>query len=389
MPLFKLSPLQSRFAACLSASAVLLLLYLTLTKPHFAYAHDLSSIASEDHNHYLLFDDGEFTETEDERTFIPRAEDGVFALANNDPQNKNIDTGSIQSWTFPKDAIDGPHGDPGTGLPNEKADDTQLEPEVHELLKRQSGTRIYITLNTCLQPSSNSSDDIPPQLEMYISLSSSNQKPGPGSGTSISVTGGYGLYQVLATDDVFVSVGAPNVTEFSGSWNYEIAASNDAPYHSFLDPAVPNLYFVDSDNHAALLITNNLTQALPNETVYQEWMALSPPYGVFATNQNQRSVMGVHKSYCGLKNNAKLSANINNISNENVAAMTNRGLGGEPKEQLYVTGLNATSQYWGMLVMNGNSTATGPGVVGGGGTVWAAIDFGTKTENNCALIVQP
>lgn len=39
-----------------------------------------------------------------------------------------------------------------------------------------------------------------------------------------------------------------------------------------------------------------------------------------------------------------------------------------------------------MLVMEGNSTNSGQGVIGGGGTVWAAIEFDTKTEDNCALM---
>ena len=388
MPLLpKLSPLQSRFAACLSASVVLLLLYLALTKPHFAYALELDSrIPSEDHNHYLILDEEEPEDLEENRIVLPRAEDGVSALANNAPQNSNLDIGVTQNWVFPIDAINGPHGEPGTGLPGQKKEETQLEPEVHQLLRRQSGTPIYITLNTCLQPLSNATDAIPPQLEMYISLSSSNQKPGPGTGTPVSVVGGYALYQIDATSDVYVGISAPNTTGFSNIWNYEIAASNDAPFHSFVDPDVPNLYFVDSDNHAALLITDNVTQALPNETVYQEWMTNKPPYSVFASSQKQRSILGVQRSFCGLRNNAKLVANIENITNQNTATMTNRGIGEKPREQFYITGLNTSSTYWGILVIQGNSTANGVGVVGGGGTVWSAIAFNTKSENNCALM---
>ncbi|EXJ62669.1 hypothetical protein A1O7_03107 [Cladophialophora yegresii CBS 114405] len=379
----QLSPLQMRFGACLSASLMLLLLYLALTKQHFAYAHELNS---EDHNYRFSLEGEIIDAPEEKNTIITRAEDGVSALANNSPQNSNIGIGLTQNWVFPKDVIDGPHGDPGTGLPGEKAGLTQLEPEVHELRRRQSGTTVYITINTCLQPSSNVTDTIPPQLEMYISLDSSNQKPAPGSGTPVSVIGGYGVYEVDATSDVYVGISAPNTTDFSGIWNYELAASNDAPYHFFNGSKTPNLYFVDSDNHAALLITNDTTQALPNETVYQEWMKMDAPYGVFASNQDQRSILGVQRSFCGLRNNAKLAAKIDNVNDQNVATMTNRGIGGKPKEQFYITGLNATSKYWGMLVMEGNSTASGAGVVGGGGTVWAAIDFNTKSEGNCALM---
>ena len=390
----KLSPLQSRFAACLSASVILLLLWLSLTKPQFAYALELDSrIGSEDHNHYIILDDegfddlGQSVQEETERHIITeRADDGVSALANNDPASSNIQIGETQNWVFSKDAIDGQRGNTGTGLPGEKPDNTELQPEVHELRRRQSGTKVYITLNTCLQPSSNTTNAIPPQLQMSISLSDSNQKPGPASGNSITVDGGYAIFEVETNSDVYVGISAPNTTEFAGIWNYNIAASIDAPFHTFLDPEVKNLYFVDSDNHAALLITNDTTQALPNSTVYQEWMRLSPPWGVFASDQKDRSILGVERSFCGLRNTAQLATNINNISNQNVAQMTNRGLGGQPKEQFYITGLNATSQYWGMLVMEGNSTASGTGVVGGGGTVWASIDFSTKSSNNCALM---
>ncbi|KAH0846313.1 Calcium influx-promoting protein ehs1 [Fonsecaea pedrosoi] len=391
MPLIKLTPLQARFTACLSASVVLLLLYLTLTKPSFAYAleADSSRISSEDHNFYVIQDRDEGQETEESRITV-RAEVGVSALANNDPASSNIEIGQTQNWVFPRDAINGPHGTPGVGLPGAKVEDAELLLERHELRKRQTGNKVYITLNTCLQPSPNATNAIPPQLQMYISLSESNQKPGPGTGDpdqhTITVDGGYAIFEADADSDVYVGISAPNTTEFSGIWNYNIAASIDAPFHGFEDPEVKNLYFVDGDNHAALLITNDTTQALPNQTIYEEWMKLSPPWGVFATNQNQREILGIQKSFCGLKNNARLTVNIDNITNQNVAQMTNRGLGGKPKEQFYITGLNATSKYWGMLVMEGNSTDSGAGVVGGGGTVWAAMEFETKTDNNCRLM---
>ena len=388
----KLTPLQSRFAACLSASVILFLLWLSVTKPHFAYALELDSIPSEDHNHYIILDDERLDDwftsgknEKEEKERIARAEAGVSALANNDPASSNIRIGETQNWVFPQDAVDGPHGTRGAGLPGEKKE-AQIQPEVHELRRRQSGSKVYITLNTCLQPSANTSNAIPPQLEMYISLSELNQKPGPGSGTSVTVDGGYALYEVDTDTDVYVGISASNSTAFSGIWNYNIAASIDAPFYNFLDPEVQNLYFVDSDDHAALLITNDTTQALPNSTVYQDWMSMTPPWGVFASNQDHRSTLGVEKSFCGLVNNAQIIANVNNISNQNVAQMTNRGLGGQPKEQFYITGLNATSKYRVMLVMEGNSTASGTGVVGGGGTVWAPIDFSTKSSNNCALM---
>jgi calcium channel MID1 len=395
MPLaLKLTPLQSRFAACLSASIVLLILYLSLTKPHFAYAAELDSrIPSEDHNHYIIFNDDDNDSLEShgvgeifEDKLGVRAVDGVSALANNDPQNRNIQAGLTQNWVFPKDAVNGPHGVAGPGLPGSTVKETVDDTVVHELRSRQSGNTVYITINTCLQPDSNSTKAIPPQLQMHVSTSETNQKPGPGSGTSVDVDGGYGVFQVPTSSDVYVGISAPNTTAFNGIWNYEIAASNDAPFHGYTAPIVPNLYFVDSDNHAALLITNDTTESPSNSLIYQEWMKMTPPWSVFAVSTNSSAMLGLQRSFCGLKNNAKIAANVNNITNQNVATMTNRGLGGQPKEQFYITGLEANSQYWATLVMQGNSTNSGNGVIGGGGTVWPAINFTTKTSDNCALM---
>ena len=93
------------------------------------------------------------------------------------------------------------------------------------------------------------------------------------------------------------------------------------------------------------------------------------------------SILGVESSYCGLLNLAQIKANVD-TQNQNVAGMTNRGLGGKPKEQFYINNLKATSKYWGFLAMARNST---PGVIGGGGKVWKAMNFTTKTGKPVAL----
>jgi len=397
----KLSPLQSRFVASLVASVILLLLYLSLTKPQFAYAADLETRIPPDHNHPIipdgdsLFDDDEPNDAAQSGGISPRAAQGVSALANNDAQNMNINIGELQNWVFPEDAINGERGAIGPGLPSSKSVEKRLELH-HELRKRQDQVTVYITINTCLQPSLNitstdadSDTTLAPQLELYVSRSDSNQTPGPGSSDedqqTIKVDGGYALVTLNASTDIYIGIAAPNTTSFTGIYNYEIAASNDAPFHGAVTSSA-NLFFVDSDNHAALLITNDTTQDWPNSTVYQEWMSMRPPYGMFAHNQEDRTIMGVRNSYCGLQNNAQITANLEGVNNQNVAGMTNRGLGGKPKEQFYITALDASSTYWGFLAMEGNSTASGNGIVGGGGKVWAAMNFTTKVESNCALM---
>ena len=383
MQLPKLTPLQSRFVASLTASAILLILFFSLTKPHFAYAVELDSRIPPDHNHPIISDlIWDLFEHDDGVHFLSqelhsRAPSGVSALANNAPQNLNINSGETQNWMVPKQVILGPHGVRGKGLPG----GTQRTE-----LRRQETKKVYITINTCLQPSADrnvrrdSDDSIPPQLSLFISQSSSNQKPGPNvqddNQQIITLDGGYALATLDAVDDVFVGVAAPNASAFLGSWNYAIAVSIDAPF-STLETEV-NLFFVDADDHAALLISNDTTQANPNSSIYQEWMTRKAPWGMFAHPQSDRSIFGVRNSFCGLINNAGIIANLNNVENGNVVGMTNRGLGGKPKEQFYITALDANSTYWGFLAQEGNSSASGNGVVGGGGKIWKHMNFTTK-----------
>lgn len=391
----KLTPLQSRFLASFVASAMLVILYLALTSPQFAYAVDLDSRIPPDHNHPLRLDSpfrlkGHAVDVDnEERTATSlhdlterAAESMVSALENNNPQNLNIGFGETQNWVFSIDDIT--PGIPGPQLPQDTPTDAEQVQARDQLRRRQDEKQIYITANTCLQPegssdAGNSDSIIPPQLTMYISANASNTNPGPFVSDPqqqvIEFSGGYALAQLQASNDVHVGISAANVTGFSGSWNYEVAASVDAPYHS-VNETWSNLFFVDGDNHAALLITNDMTEANASSQVYQEWMSMSPPYGVFAHNMNGSSILGVQNSYCGLSNYAQIKANVPGVENQNVAGMTNRGLREKPKEQFYITDLNATSQYWGFLAMAGNST---PGVIGGGGKVWMAMNFTTKT----------
>lgn len=401
MQFLQLSLLHTLFAYSFSASVLLFLLHLSLTRPH-ALAHDgqLDSRIPPDHNHPIMPGGdgprGEWLNQVESRpaVLVPRAEAGESALVNNVPQNLNIAGGETQNWLVTREVIFGPHGVTGPGLPGDNQTEASVEHSERELTKRQANRTLYITLNTCLQPSSKSArrdtaQSIPPQLQLFISQSPLNQEPRPSSGgleqQEIGVVAGYALATVEAGNNVYIGVSAPNAPLFSGLWNYEIAASIDAPFH-VADETSPNLYFVDSDDHAALLITGDTTQALSNESVFQEWMTLRPPFGMFAANQNDHSILGVARSYCGLKNNADVVANLEGVDNQNVADMTDRGLGGKPKEQFYLSSLNRTSTYWGFLAMEGNSTASGNDVVGGGGKVWAIMNFTTKTDSNCALL---
>jgi calcium channel MID1 len=409
MQLPKLTPLQSRLAATLAASVILIILFF-VTRPQFAYAAELDSRIPPDHNHPIIFDlegleDGgeedtltsKSSESTLNQALHARAPVGVSGLSNNGFQNMNIDAGQTQNWVFSKESIAGPPGQMGPGLPSDDIADEGPADVRSELRKRQDGKRVYITLNTCIQPVANTStspaetqSQVPPQLQMWVSQSSSLTNPGPSTTDNrdqqnIEFDGGYAIFEADTREDVYIGISAPNTTSWTGIWNYEIAASIDAPFHS-VDKNWANLFFVDGDNHAALLVTDDTTQKNSTSETYKQWMTIPPPYGVFAHNQNDSTILGVQKSFCGLRNQAQIMASIDDSNNQNVATMVNRGLGGKPKEQFYITDLNASSTYYGFLAMEGNSTASGSGVVSGGGKVFKSINFTTKSEASCALL---
>ncbi|KAI9826858.1 MAG: stretch-activated cation channel mid1 [Thelocarpon impressellum] len=400
-----LSPLQSRFAASLAASIILVLIYVTVVHTHIAYAAD--SISPEDHNHRRIYDLHEAQELIGEgkyepnfygadRGIIGRAAEDVTPLENNEPGELDIGDGQTQNWVFPRDKLFGPKAPATPGLPPSKRS-TEKEEVIGEgetdteLRKRQQGVQtLHITLNTCKQPISNASGvATAPQLLLYVSQSPGNQKPGPtgppDQQTIVQVDEGYGNLTLNATGDVYIGVAVAGLSSgFSGQYHYEVAASIDAPYHSYNDTD-PNLLLVDTDVASALLITRNLTRVDPKEnaSVIEEWKKVKPPFVMFAHNTNDSAVEGLRHSYCGLKAHAQMATSSNGTID---AAMTTRGLDGLPKEQFFVKGLNKSSNYMGVLAMEGNSTAAGKGVVGGGGSVWKAMSFPTKKDGNCQIL---
>jgi calcium channel MID1 len=252
------------------------------------------------------------------------------------------------------------------------------------VLKRQNGNDtaqlVYISVNTCLQPSSNESTAVIPQLTLYVSTSAQNTKPGPGvpDSQAYNLIEGYVEAKVNATGNVYIGVSAPNVTSSSGQWNYFIAASIDASYYYYND-TTPFIWTIDTDSSSALIATFNLTsENATNDTMAlrQQWMQTAAPFSLFVYNQSTPVVEGIRNSYCGLQ---KLDSGGIQIEGN----MTERGIGSNPKQQFYISGLQSGQKYTGVLAYNGvNKTSTsdsGAGVVGGGGQLWKAMDFTTKT----------
>jgi calcium channel MID1 len=273
-----------------------------------------------------------------------------------------------------------------------------------ELRKRQasaSDRSIYISANTCSQPTWNwtgTQDVPPPQLTLYVSTSPGARALGPDAGNTSQtvypfVNGFVNASVDLASGDWHMAVSAPALPDgFVGDWNYQLAVSIDDYYHAaeMLDPF---LFQVDTDIDSALLVTDNLTQADSSAPLFQEWLNLAAPFVLFASNANLTGITGLEASFCGLQTfvqtNQQFQAKQSDMAGNETRVqmgMVTRGLGHKPKEQFYIGGLNASSNYLAYLAMEGNSTAAGDGVVGGGGKVWARVPFTTKSDGNCQLL---
>ncbi|EOO02917.1 putative calcium influx-promoting protein ehs1 protein [Phaeoacremonium minimum UCRPA7] len=229
----------------------------------------------------------------------------------------------------------------------------------------------------------------PPQLTLWVSTSSNNQSPGPSADMDQQdfqeFTEGAVMFNVSASEDLYIGISAPTINPkyFSGIYNFKVAASTDAPYFSYDESSEADLIWVDSDASAALLMTHNLTTST-DEAVDQQVMS-TEPYVMFAQNDQDRSISGLRYSYCGLTNYAQIAAVRNGkFASMVTTGMTRRGAGNLPKQQFYFSGLNASTNYAGILARN---TATSTTSVGAGGHVFRATNFTTKSQGgNCAVV---
>ncbi|KAH8598003.1 BcMID1, Ca2+ channel protein [Bisporella sp. PMI_857] len=441
MPLPKLNPLQSRLVASIIASTTLLLLYYVFLNAHFAYAAELGSIQHEDHNHNRLGErpflvvereDLDIRDTGEYSGSILGFNGGIVArapqtptasdpqpLLNNVPITDNVEQGETRSYSFLKASVFGNLSAPTAGLPSliqargievrtkdhgihqpiDFTDDDELDPS-SELKPRQSDSgdvrTVYISVNTCAQPApvQNTTIEPPPQLELYVSLFANNTNPGPNSDSSTQeryvLDRGAVMVKVNATGDVFIGLFGQSTTAYKNVWSAEIAVSIDGFYHNFHNPddSSLDLAIVDSDASASMLITGDLTSENQNSSVYQSWMKTSPPFVLFASNANDRSIYGLQHSYCGLSKLASIKPN-NAQNAENVkASITNMTWGGnnQPRQRFYLSGLTSSSTYNVVLGMFGNSTNGGDNVVGGGGQIWEMQTITTLSGGNCALV---
>ena len=344
----------------------------------YAFAVKEDSFRRDDHNHPRLSGaleadvghdlkryEPEFTGAD--RSIIGRADVGNPALGNNVPGNLTLSQNDSQYWTFPSAALFGPKSPQTPGLPSYFKDQIISVPS-----DPPGEVGLYISLTTCRQPLAQTpkSKGAPEQLKLYISTSSTNPQPDENNNDyNVPINEGHGSVRLSVKNDVHFGVYAPATEGFDGVYNYQLTGSIDGFYASSYND--PNVYFVDSDTKSALLYTSNTTNTTNSlDPVFRQWMDRAPVFSLFVQNQDNSSILGLQNSVCGLLNLAQIQGP--NVENN----MTTAG-DGLPRQQFHVKNLNQSSAYYTVLAMIGNSTNHGPGVVGGGGTVW----YSANTRN--------
>lgn len=347
----------------------------------YAFAAKQDSITHQDHNHPRSSDafgiDVEHNlETYEpdfagaDRSIIGRAGEDAF-LENNVPGNENINQSDYQLWTFPSKTLFGPKAPQVPGLPSSSLFEAQ---NVSATPDNPGERELYISLTTCRQPLARNPDsgDVPDQLQLYVSTSSTNKRPDEKNHDyAVQVEGGFGSLNLSVKTDTYFGVYAPAKEGYKGDYNYQLTASIDGFYASLYNDSI--VYFVDSDANSALLYTKNTTNTTDSsDALFQQWMDRPPVFSLFLQNRNF-STLGLQNSICGLQNLAQTQG-----PPDHGPDMTAAG-DGLPKQQFYIKNLKRNSTYYAMVGMIGNSTHNGSGVVGGGGTVWNSTrNFATK-----------
>ncbi|KAI2643673.1 stretch-activated Ca2+-permeable channel component-domain-containing protein [Xylaria nigripes] len=411
----QLSPLQSRLAASAVASCLLIILYVLLFAPRYASAAELVEtpigINSDDshtsegvgnspvdlaHSYepdFFLFD----------RSMIGRVSEVTIPVLVDTLYKSNIQSGSTIVYMVDLASVSGRSAQPpGTpfelwrrldGAQNVVGDEgngvNELKLDVGKASRDGSSKTLYISANTCNQPDRISPDQItvdPPQLTLFVSTSRENTSPGPGKGQDTQETivfdEGAVMFNISLEHDVYFSISAPQFSDkdfaASSPYNYEMKASLDGYHYAYDAENGPNLYWVDSDASSALLTTRSLSSDL-QQTIS------TPPYQVFVQNAGNLGINGIRKSYCGLSQYAQIRP-----LHEGAGQITidlRRGVDNLTMEEFYLSGLNASTNYTGIIVdTSSNLQKRQDGGTNSGIIVFDGVEFSTKPNGACTLI---
>lgn len=416
MNFFNSRPLLSRWFAFLVTALLFATLYPLPANPRTTHATGLGVNAKEDYDDPRISHLSPLTDkikkpsiaqvekelkyepdfAEFDRSIIGRVPRDSEGLDNNAPMKRNIRQGQTQFSVFRKNILFGPTSTtsrkplPFESAPRESPENVtsgDMPDEDRRQDSSQMSRMLYVSLTVCNQPSfkdQSLSKEAQPLLTVYISLSAENQNPGPKQNNfSFETSQGYGSKIISAFGDIYFGVTALENSNFDGDYNYELTASIDTLYAAYNNltrsPTERENYFMlaDSDSTSALFVSSN------NLTIDRS------PYSIFVYSIDDHTVLGIQQSLCGLQNHVKIKGNLlNGPSTSNVDTRLVGPNQGPRKQQIYVTGLNASTDYFAVLAVDGNSTDDGGRVVRGGGTVGKSVSFRTKSGLLQPLFIQ-
>ena len=328
-----------------------------------------------------------------------RAADDINVLGDNEPEKFTMEKGSIAYFALSLDGLSS-RDEPTIPRNGEREqDDTPgedtLKPEGNAsgdglLRRKEDSPAVYVSANICRYPTrvgGEPSNSDPPQLWMVVSADQSDQHPKstkPSAQADVFHEGAAMRRISASSSTVYFSIEAPDLSDdFEGGWSFEVAVSTSDWYHGIEEEEDPNmLSTVGMDNASVLLVTKSLTDDIDDA---QAIMDSPPPYTLFVYNSDSPQLKGVRHSYCGLENYAQIASMKDNKPSDQVAmSMTTRGHAKLPKQQFWLSGLNATTAYTAILVRTGQDSLTkrqidGSGSGSGAVRVFRETQFQTTT----------
>ena len=343
LPVFM--PLSPRFVFSSSVIHILTALSFVSLIHRCAHATDADSIAHDDHNHPRIRDlqdqsdvsgPPELIQEQGSRSYEPTFVGLDRSLLGRASVNRTLkintsvtdDIGKDDTHFWKVQSAPDVRSLAQTSLSN----DEKKNGGFHELLKRQDGWWMNITLSIC--DISHSGNDRP---QIRLNYSPADTEPPL---NIITTKSGFGDWSLQVDSDVILSVYVDKSEDFEGTYTYELTASTDVRY--------AGLTFLDSDNNSTLLAPANFS-SFPHDSSYD-----------ILVHPNNSLIHEISNSTCALK---KLQGS---------KAYLNQNLTGNPNQVFHLSRLSPNTSYWAIL---NNSH----GVAGGGFEVFRPVNFTTKS----------
>lgn len=180
----------------------------------------------------------------------------------------------------------------------------------------------------------------------------------------VPTTGGTDLASYL---ELYLVVRAPQSTNQTAQWEYEIGISQSDLVFQWDSRSFAMV--VDTDDHSALIVTGNLTEPTESGSTNSS----DSGYHLYVYPSDYRDYFRtLNNSWCAVRNGPALLTSDNFTS-----SYTTRG--GTLRQQFYVSGLNASSQYIGYLLLDMDESYLG-------GIVYSVFEFETMAAGACSLV---